>query len=206
MSGAGCDVARDDEIDGAVRRAARANGTALDGLLHSIAFAPREALAGDFLDGMSREAFAIAHDISSYSFAALAKGARPLMQGRNASLLTLTYLGAVRALAELQRDGPRQGEPRGERALSRRVPRPRRHPRQRHLGRTDQDARRGRHRRLLEDPAFRRADGAAAAQRDDRRSRQRRRVPAFGPRERDHRRDHLRRLRLLDRRRRHGRG
>ena len=67
--------------------------------MHSIAFAPREALAGDFLEGMSRSAFATAHDISSFSFAALAKGARPLMQGRNASLVTLTYLGAVRTLA-----------------------------------------------------------------------------------------------------------
>ena len=112
-----------------------ANGTALDGLLHSIAFAPREALAGDFLTRMSRDAFAIAHDISSYSFAALAKGARPLMPGRNASLLTLTYLGAVRALAELQRDGSGEGEPRGERPLSRRGARSGRHARQRDLGR-----------------------------------------------------------------------
>ncbi|MGI8895783.1 MAG: enoyl-ACP reductase FabI, partial [Casimicrobiaceae bacterium] len=71
----------------------------LDGLLHSIAFAPREALAGDFLNGMSRAAFATAHDISSYSFAALAKGARPLLAGRNGALVTLTYLGSVRALA-----------------------------------------------------------------------------------------------------------
>ena len=68
-------------------------------MLHSIAFAPREALAGDFLDGMSREAFRTAHEVSSYSFAALARGARPLLQGRNASLLTLTYLGSIRALA-----------------------------------------------------------------------------------------------------------
>jgi enoyl-[acyl-carrier protein] reductase I len=71
----------------------------LDGLLHSIAFAPREALAGDFLEGLSRDAFAVAHDISSYSFAALAKAARPLMKSRSASLLTLTYLGAARAVA-----------------------------------------------------------------------------------------------------------
>jgi len=71
----------------------------LDGMLHAIAFAPRESLAGDFLAGMNREAFRTAHDISSYSFAALAKAARPLLEGRNASLLTLTYLGAVRSLA-----------------------------------------------------------------------------------------------------------
>jgi len=55
-------------------------------------------LAGDFLDGMTRSAFATAHDVSSYSFAALAKGARPLMQGRSGSLVTLTYLGSTRAL------------------------------------------------------------------------------------------------------------
>ena len=66
--------------------------------LHSIAFAPREALAGDFLNAITREAFGIAHDISSYSLAALAKGARPLMQGRPGSIVTLTYLGAVRSV------------------------------------------------------------------------------------------------------------
>ena len=92
-----CDVAKDDEID-ALFAALKSEWGALDGLLHAIAFAPREALAGDFLDGMSRGAFATAHDISSYSFAALAKGARPLLQGRNGALVTLTYLGSVRAL------------------------------------------------------------------------------------------------------------
>ena len=93
-----CDVASDEQVD-ALFAALQSEWGALDGLVHSIAFAPREALAGDFLNGISRAAFATAHDISSYSFAALAKGARPLMQGRNGSLLTLTYLGAVRALA-----------------------------------------------------------------------------------------------------------
>jgi enoyl-[acyl-carrier protein] reductase I len=93
-----CDVGSDDQI-AALFDTLRAEWNGLDGLLHSIAFAPREALAGDFLNALSRDAFAVAHDISSYSFAALAKGARPLLAGRNASLLTLTYLGAVRALA-----------------------------------------------------------------------------------------------------------
>ncbi len=92
-----CDVTRDDQID-ALFASLQGEWGGLDGLLHSIAFAPREALAGDFLDNISREAFAVAHDVSSYSFAALAKAARPLLQGRKASLLTLTYLGAVRAL------------------------------------------------------------------------------------------------------------
>jgi enoyl-[acyl-carrier protein] reductase I len=93
-----CDVASDEQIAAAFEVVRREWG-ALDGFLHSIAFAPRESLAGDFLDGMSRAAFTTAHEISSYSFAAMAKAARPLLSGRNASLLTLTYLGAMRALA-----------------------------------------------------------------------------------------------------------
>src|SRR5438552_7475993 len=93
-----CDVASDDQI-AALFETLKNEWGMLDGMLHAIAFAPRESLAGDFLEGMSRQAFATAHDISSYSFAALAKAARPLLQNRNASLLTLTYLGAVRTLA-----------------------------------------------------------------------------------------------------------
>jgi enoyl-[acyl-carrier protein] reductase I len=92
-----CDVARDDEID-AVFASLKGEWGGLDGLLHSIAYAPREALGGDYLNTLSREAFAVAHDISSYSFAALAKGARPLMAGRAGSLVTLSYLGAVRSV------------------------------------------------------------------------------------------------------------
>ncbi|TWT21390.1 enoyl-ACP reductase [Luteimonas marina] len=69
-----------------------------DILVHAIAYAPREAIAGGFLDGLTRENFAMAHDISAYSLAALAKGARPLMQGRQGAILTLSYLGAERAL------------------------------------------------------------------------------------------------------------
>lgn len=70
----------------------------LDGIVHSIAFAPREALKGGYLDGLTREAFQVAHDVSSYSFAALAKAALPMMEGRKAALLTLTYLGAQRSV------------------------------------------------------------------------------------------------------------
>ena len=66
--------------------------------MHSIAFAPRAALTGDYLESVDRQAFHIAHDVSSYSFAALAKAALPLMQGRSAALLTLSYLGAVRVM------------------------------------------------------------------------------------------------------------
>ncbi len=92
-----CDVARDEEIANLFAELAK-TWDGMDGLLHSIAFAPGEALDGDFLEGMSREAFRIAHDVSSYSFVALAKGALPLMQGRRAALLTLSYLGAVRTM------------------------------------------------------------------------------------------------------------
>ena len=92
-----CDVTSDEQIGALFQTLAREWG-ALDGLLHSIAFAPREALAGDFLNGLSRAAFATAHDVSSYSFAALAKGARSLMTGRRGAMLTLTYLGAERAI------------------------------------------------------------------------------------------------------------
>lgn len=92
-----CDVTVDTEIDALFAALGKAwNG--LDALVHSIAFAPREALTGDFLDSVNREAFRVSHDISSYSFAALAKGARPMMRGREAALLTLSYLGAERSL------------------------------------------------------------------------------------------------------------
>src|SRR5690606_4503788 len=70
----------------------------LDGIVHSIAFAPREALKGDLLDGLTRDGFRVAHEVSSYSFAALAKAALPLMEGRRGALLTLSYLGAARAV------------------------------------------------------------------------------------------------------------
>jgi enoyl-[acyl-carrier protein] reductase I len=92
-----CDVSSDAEI-AALFSALAQPWNGLDGLVHAIAFAPREAIAGDFLEGVSREAFRIAHDVSAYSFAALAKAALPLMQGRNAALLTLTYLGAERVV------------------------------------------------------------------------------------------------------------
>jgi enoyl-[acyl-carrier protein] reductase I len=66
--------------------------------VHAIAFAPREALKGGFHESVSREAFRVAHDVSSYSLAALAKAAAPMMKGRNGSIVTLSYLGAVRAM------------------------------------------------------------------------------------------------------------
>ncbi len=92
-----CDVANDGEIDALFTELGK-RWQGLDGIVHSIAFAPREALKGEFLDGLSREAFRVAHDVSAYSFAALAKAGRPLMEGRKGALLTLTYLGAARAV------------------------------------------------------------------------------------------------------------
>jgi enoyl-[acyl-carrier protein] reductase I len=92
-----CDVSKDDQI-AALYGKLQSEWGGLDGLLHSIAFAPREALKGSFLDGLTREGFATAHDISSYSFAAMAKGAAPLMAGRPGAMLTLTYLGAERTV------------------------------------------------------------------------------------------------------------
>src|SRR5690242_2864824 len=92
-----CDVTSDEQIEQLYTDLAK-RWDGLDGVVHSIAFAPREALTGDFLDGLTRDAFRVAHDISSYSFSALAKGARPLMQGRNGALLTLSYLGATRSM------------------------------------------------------------------------------------------------------------
>jgi len=92
-----CDVASDEQIE-ALFRDLGARWDGLDGIVHSIAFAPREALSGDYLDSVTRAAFHISHDISSYSFAALAKGGLSLMQGRNAALLTLSYLGAERSM------------------------------------------------------------------------------------------------------------
>jgi enoyl-[acyl-carrier protein] reductase I len=92
-----CDVASDAEITALFAELGKQwNG--LDGIVHSLAFAPRETLKGEFLDSLTREAFHIAHDVSAYSFAALAKAGLPLMEGRKAALLTLSYLGAVRAI------------------------------------------------------------------------------------------------------------
>ena len=92
-----CDVVSDEEIETLFATLGQ-HWEGLDCIVHSVAFAPREALEGDYLDAVTRENFRVAHDVSSYSFAALAKGGRAMMQGRNASLLTLSYLGAERAI------------------------------------------------------------------------------------------------------------
>ncbi|WP_026608891.1 enoyl-ACP reductase [Methylocaldum szegediense] len=92
-----CDVASDEQIDALFDELGQ-HWDGLDSIVHSVAFAPREALEGSYLDSVTRENFRIAHDISSYSFAALAKAGRKLMAGRKGSLLTLSYLGAERAI------------------------------------------------------------------------------------------------------------
>ncbi|WP_424946816.1 enoyl-ACP reductase FabI [Candidatus Spongiihabitans sp.] len=92
-----CDVASDAEIDGLFAQLGK-SWDGLDILVHSIAFAPREELEGLYLDVVTRQGFNIAHEISSYSFAAMARAALPLMAGRGGSMLTLTYIGSVRSM------------------------------------------------------------------------------------------------------------
>jgi enoyl-[acyl-carrier protein] reductase I len=91
-----CDVTFDAQIESTFEQLGDA-WPEFDGLVHSIAFAPRESISGDFLEGLSREAFRMAHDVSSYSFSALAKAAAPRLR-RGAALLTLSYLGAERSM------------------------------------------------------------------------------------------------------------
>ncbi|NOY66099.1 MAG: enoyl-ACP reductase [Gammaproteobacteria bacterium] len=92
-----CDVSDDTQIN-AVFEHLDDYWDHLDIIIHSVAYAPRETLDGDYLDNVTRDAFAVAHDISSYSFAALAKAGRNMMQGRNGALLTLSYLGAEKVI------------------------------------------------------------------------------------------------------------
>jgi len=91
------DVTSDQEIDELFQSLGEA-WDGLDGIVHSIGFAPREQLEGNYVDAVTRQGFAIAQDISAYSFAALAKAGREMMLGRNGALLTMSYLGAVRTI------------------------------------------------------------------------------------------------------------
>ena len=92
-----CDVSDDSNIDALFSALGNA-WEGLDGIVHSIAFAPREALSGSYLDVVTRESFRVAHDVSSYSFAALAKAGFPMMAGRRGALVTLSYLGAEKSV------------------------------------------------------------------------------------------------------------
>lgn len=91
------DVASDEAIDTVFKELGQ-QWDGLDSIIHSVGFAPRDQLVGSYVDAVTREGFAIAHDISAYSFAALAKAGREMMQDRNGSLLTMSYLGAVRTV------------------------------------------------------------------------------------------------------------
>jgi enoyl-[acyl-carrier protein] reductase I len=92
-----CDVSKDEDIRNTFNEL-KQTWSSLDGIVHSVAYAPSDQLEGDFISVVNREGFKVAHDISSYSFAALAKEARPMMKGRNASMVTLSYLGAEKAM------------------------------------------------------------------------------------------------------------
>ena len=92
-----CDVSSDEQIETLFTELGQ-HWDGLDIIVHSVAFAPADQLAGDYLDCVTREGFNIGHDISSYIFAVLAKAGRPMMQGRNGALLTMTYLGAVQSI------------------------------------------------------------------------------------------------------------
>ncbi len=91
------DVGLDEQLDAAFGSLKDA-WDGLDIIVHSVAYAPAEALAGSFVEATSREAFRLAHDVSSYSLTALARGGLPLMTGRAGALLTMSYLGAVRSV------------------------------------------------------------------------------------------------------------
>ncbi len=92
-----CEVTSDEEIN-QVFSELNKHWDGLDGLVHSVAFAPREALEGNFLDGITRENFALANDISAYSLVALAKAGRDMLTKNQGSVIAMTYLGAVKVI------------------------------------------------------------------------------------------------------------
>jgi enoyl-[acyl-carrier protein] reductase I len=92
-----CDVGSDEEIQ-SVFEGLKKSWNGLDIIIHSVAFAHRSQLEGSYVENVTRDGFKVAHDISSYSFTALAKAGREMMQGRKAALLTLSYLGSIRAV------------------------------------------------------------------------------------------------------------
>ncbi|TXT25472.1 MAG: enoyl-acyl-carrier protein reductase I [Rhodocyclaceae bacterium] len=177
------DVASDEQIDNLFVELAK-HWDGLDGLVHSIAYAPTEAIEGDFLNGISRESFRIAHEISSYSYPALVKAARPMMQGRKSAALALSYLGAERTMPNYNTMGLAKASleaatrylafclgPEGIRANAISAG-----PIKSHFGRPDQDPGRFRHRQLRQTARLQLAQCPATSQRDHRGSRQRRRL------------------------------
>lgn len=99
------DVAEDTQIDATFEYLAD-HWDGLDIIIHCVGFAPRDQITGRYVDVVSREGYRVAHEISAYSFAALARAGRPMMEGRNGALLTLSYLGAVRAIPNYNVMGP----------------------------------------------------------------------------------------------------
>lgn len=99
------DVAEDSQIDATFEYLGD-HWDGLDIIIHCVGFAPRDQISGRYVDVVSREGYRVAHEISAYSFAALARAGRPMMEGRNGSLLTLSYLGAVRAIPNYNVMGP----------------------------------------------------------------------------------------------------
>jgi enoyl-[acyl-carrier protein] reductase I len=99
------DVAEDEQIEATFDYLGD-HWDGLDIIIHCVGFAPRDQIAGRYVDVVSREGYRVAHEISAYSFAALARAGRPMMEGRNGSLLTLSYLGAVRAIPNYNVMGP----------------------------------------------------------------------------------------------------
>ena len=138
-----CDVTKDEEIAGVFKTVGEKFGK-LHLLLHSVAFAPKDALEGEFVN-TSREAFRIAHDVSAYSLVALARAAAPLMTD-GGSIVGHELLRRGKSRAALQRHGRGQGRARSQHALSRLRSRPEKNPRQLHQRRPGQHAGRARHR------------------------------------------------------------
>ncbi len=192
-------VESDDEISRAFADLKR-HWDSVDIIVHSVAFAPREALAGGFVDSTSRDSFRVAHEISSYSLTALAREGRSLMAGRNGALLTLSYLGAVRSIPAYNVMGLAKASLEANvRFLAA------------DLGPSGirvngisagpiKTLVRCRHRGISQDAGARRAHSAVAAKCDAGGCRQRRSLPVLGSRGRHHGRDPLRRCGLQHRR------
>ncbi len=164
-----CDVASDEQIERMFTDLAQA-WPKFDGFVHSIGFAPREAIAGNFLDGLSREGFRIAHDISAYSYPAMAKAALPYLNDKS-SLLTLSYLGALRSIPNYNTMGLAKASLEASGALPCRGRGPHgrwpQHSRQRHQRGPHQDAGRQRHQGFWQAALARGRRLAPAPQRDD---------------------------------------
>jgi NADP-dependent 3-hydroxy acid dehydrogenase YdfG len=139
-----CDVSSDDEIK-AFFENVRGDTDRVDLMLHSLAFAPREALEGDFVS-TRREAFRVAHDVSAYSLVALAREAAPMMTN-GGSIVAMTYYGSEKVVPHYNVMGVAKASLEAS-ALSCLRPRPEKNPGKLHFCRTGPDARRAWHQRV----------------------------------------------------------